>query len=75
MSAVSAAAAVETPAIVDLTDPELFRCALRLASVFEIFSPVYSAILCLFLKEIVAKQPLPCIGEGLIARPCASFIT
>ena len=35
---------------------------------------MYSAILCLFLKGMVAKQPLPCIGEGLIASPWASFM-
>jgi hypothetical protein len=39
-----------------------------------IFSPVYSAILRLFLKGTVAKQPLPCMSEGLIASPWASFI-
>jgi hypothetical protein len=28
--------------------------------------------LCRLLKEMVAKQPLPCIGEDLIANPRAS---
>lgn len=50
----------------------LLRPALRLASAFVIFSPVYSAIFRRRLKCAAEKQPLPSIADFLIDRPRAS---
>lgn len=47
--------------------------ALFMASKSEIRSPVYSAIFFRCSKVFVAKQPLPLIGDFLIARPGASL--
>jgi hypothetical protein len=51
----------------------LLRVARLLASAFEIFSPVYSAIFLRREKGLVAKHPLPWIADGAIVRPGASF--
>jgi hypothetical protein len=47
--------------------------ALFMASKSEIRSPAYSAIFFRCSKVFVAKQPLPLIGDFLIARPGASL--
>src|SRR5258707_6578516 len=49
------------------------RCARRWASRSGMRSPVYSAILRRRRKLIVAKQPLPLIGDLRIESPRASF--
>src|SRR5947209_3281580 len=48
-------------------------CPRRVASASGISSPVYSAIFFLLGKRNVAKQPLPLIGDFLIARPGANL--
>lgn len=47
--------------------------ARRLASTFDIFSPVYSAIFRRAPKCAIEKQPLPSIGLSLIVNPGARF--
>src|SRR5258708_30977082 len=51
----------------------LARCARRWASRSGMRSPVYSAILRPRRKQIVAKQPLPLIGDLRIESPRARF--
>ena len=51
----------------------LRRPALRLASAFVIFSPVYSAIFLPALKWASEKQPWPSIGDFPMVKPAASL--